>query len=257
MKRLSKLVYSDFYSLARNFILSCVTLVGALAIPATSEAENRSNNSNIVVHVTATPIFPIMLKNKGQTEGEARLAVVVSETGKLLDWVAVDATHRDFVRAIANVIHKWRFEPARHDRIPITYTTYIDVEFGLGGLVVVNMDMGTSVNLFYDLPKVSDSERVRVYDISDLDTIPRPIALEAPVVASALIGSESTEAVFEFYIDAYGDVHIPVLREGDPAIDERILLVTQEALWKWKFEPPTVNGKAVTAKVAQRFTYRK
>ena len=91
-----------------------------------------------------------------------------------------------------------------------------------------------------------------VVPFSQLDSIPRPVYMEEFALHTGLLDQPYTEFIYyEFFIDEEGNVRMPVLRNSDASYD--VLAVIYDSLLKWKFEPPTRNGRPVITRVIQPF----
>ncbi len=208
------------------------------------------------IEVVHEPIYPNSLKNLGVMEGQLRVLIAVDSTGTLRDWLVVEATHRDLGKALDRVIESWRFIPEVINGVAYSSTVYVDVDMRVSGLVLGNPSMLSVMINFFHLDIIDERDRISVYSVRDLDEIPEPIYVEKPIVPAEFFSDTPQNAVFEFLIDTNGNVHVPLLKEReDVEVDERILVITQNALMKWKFEPPTVRGRKVIVKVAQPFDF--
>ncbi len=243
------------FGLVMGFV--ALTVGGFATAHAFAQEEVVNPSSGFVIKVNAEPHFPSMLKNMGISEGKVRMVVAVNAEGNLLDYLVVEATHEAFARAVEEVVSDWSFVPPTENGQPYSIATFVDVNFRTDGMMVMSPDMMTVISLFYNLPIVNEADAIRVFSVNDLDRIPEPIYVEKPLVPVELLGDEVYRAVFEFYIDRNGNVHIPVLRNKELDIDERILVIAQDALWKWQFSPPTVKGRPVVVKVAQPLVFQK
>ncbi|MCH6258514.1 energy transducer TonB [Puniceicoccaceae bacterium K14] len=218
---------------------------------------NGVSNGDLNVNVTKQPKFPYALKTKGITEGSATVIVSVDENGKLVDWIATEATHRSFAREVNNVIEEWIFELTETRKEGRSTVVQIEVDFTVDGPLVINPDMVSVMRSEYDLGLIDTSEMLKYYSVRDLDRLPEPTYIEKPIIPEEIIGNKLEKAVFEFYIDQKGEVHLPILRSRDIEMNDEALIIAQEAIRKWKFIPPTVKGNTVVTKVAQQLYFRK
>jgi outer membrane biosynthesis protein TonB len=202
------------------------------------------------------PVFPQALIDGGVTSGRVNVAIVVSADGSLRDWVITEATYREMANSVDRVIEKWDFEGLRSLNEPNAEAFYLKIFFESGGAALQTstpLDMsrhvfGRTENLF--------PHGIRMASASELDALPTPIRAEFPIIPEELLIEKGRQvAVFEFFINVDGSVHIPLLKSGETALDERILLASQNALWKWKFYPPTAKGRPVVVKVAQPLVF--
>lgn len=251
-------VSSSFRTASKGFgrALSIIFIAGIFSSASIGQEAASISDSDFKIEVTHNPIFPIPLRESGVMEGKVRVLVAVDSTGVLRDWIAVEATHRSFVRSVDRVIEDWHFIPKVVDGVQEASTVYVDIELRVDGIVLSNPGMVSVMRNHFDLSMISERDRHKVYSVRDLDEIPRPVHVEKPLVPEELISDDAETFVFEFYIDRDGEVHVPLLVGRDEIkVDERILVIVQESLRKWKFTPPTVNGRKVTVKVAQPFDF--
>lgn len=208
------------------------------------------------VNENRDPIFPNGLKREGVEEGFATFAIFVNHFGELEDFLLLEASRIEFAEAVKRVLPTWDYSVPFLDGEPAPIVSRVLVKFKRGSGVVYETSGYESFN--HQLLPHSTPQEYRVYSPSDLDSIPLITHIERPTFHLDLLEDrEIVNAVFQFYIDEQGDVRIPTLREADDKVDERLLLIAQEALMQWKFEPPRRNGKAVVARVAQPFRFKK
>ena len=211
------------------------------------------------------PEFPADLLRRNVKSGYARIAVSVSETGMLEDWIALEASEAAFEKAIDAVIWDWWFDPPVIDGEAEPVCNEIFLSFSPKLVETRALRRGESIsdrieflhrNHIQASPSKAVPKSVRVYRPTELDKPLRPTHQERVVVPrSHLNSSLGSSVVFEFYIDAKGNVRIPSLQRIAGPVSEESLFAAQSALSQWKFEPPRVKGRKVTAKAAQRFTF--
>ncbi len=179
-----------------------------------------------------------------------RMAVLIDEEGNIFDWMPTHTSDRMLIPAMKNVINKWKFEPVLDEEGEPSWL-YATISFKLimtGQLVNLTM-MEAAQSKF---PHLLDDDFDLVIPFSRLDSIPRPVYMEELTVYEGMLDAPHTEFIFyEFFIDEEGNVRMPVLRNSDASYD--VLAVIYESLMKWKFEPPTRNGRPVVTRVIQPF----
>lgn len=206
-----------------------------------------------ILHVRE-PNFPLSLKNADVMEGRASFLILVDQYGSLADYLLYKATHIEFAKEVEKVITDWRFSVPYVDRQPVPIVTSFDVHFKRTGVVVESIG-----NLLPQWQRSKgDSDGYRIHGTDELDSIPEPIEIVRPDFHVDLLeGRNLITAVFDFYIDTEGNVRMPTLREADNKVDERLLVIAQEALLQWRFNTPTVNRKPVVAKTAIPFHFKR
>ena len=235
-------------------------VIGALAVVllgsvVSENAWAKPKKWKPTIKMTKLPVFPKSLINSEISRGNVRVAVALSEDGSLIDWLVIRATHGEMAKSVGHVIEGWDFEGLRSLNEPRgeAYILNVDFESGVGAFVT-SSPLDLSKHIFGN-EETHDSGGIRLASLSELDAIPTPIQTEHPSVPEGLRGNERQEVVFEFYIDTEGKVHIPLLKSTETELDERILLASQNALWKWRFYPPTSDGYPVVVKVSQPLVF--
>lgn len=199
------------------------------------------------------PIYPARLRAEGFLEGNATFAVSINHFGELDDYLLLEASHQEFAKAVEKVLPTWDYSVPRINGEPAAIVSTVKVTFDRSGVIVYETTGAVQLN-----PFASSSDSYRVYGLWELDNLPEPLHVEKPEFHVDLLENRHlATAVFEFYIDIQGRVRMPTLREADDGVDERLLLIAQDKLLQWRFEPPTVRGKPVVARAAQPFRFRK
>ncbi len=250
MKPFAKTRYQRFTSISALAALSA----SFITAPFNINAETDFSDPTIKIMACPKPIFPVTLNTSGVSKGFVEMLIVVDNSGILKDFVTVRATHKAFAKAVESVIERWEFALPLNSDEEINLVQSIQINFESSGVMVVS-GSGTLMDAVY-LNKLTDdsTNAIRLVPIADLDSIPEPILVKQPNFSKkGMEESPPLRAVFEFYIDQTGKVHVPTLREGEGHVDESILLAIQNALWNWRFTPPTKNGRPVLVKAAQPF----
>ena len=65
------------------------------------------------------PVYPNALKLGGVTQGRAVIAISVDRDGRVKDQLVLAYTDPQFARTSTEVLHDWRFAPARFDGEPV------------------------------------------------------------------------------------------------------------------------------------------
>ncbi len=218
---------------------------------------NATSQLEFSIEEHQDPIFPSALKLEGYDEGYATFAIYINQFGELKDYLLLEASHIEFARSVERVIPEWKYSVPLVDGEVAAIASKIRVNFKRGSGIVYETIGYQSLrsNLLNNPP---NSDTYRIYTLDELDSIPIPNHIQKPNFhVDMLEEREIVNAVFEFYIDKEGNVRIPTLREADDRIDERLLIIAQEALLQWKFNPPVRNGRPVVAKAAQPFRFAK
>lgn len=253
----------DAFRTIRAAAAIAATLAATQLLPAQPEdAEGESRHYDpgayeglqLEIVKTKNPIFPLALRQLGITEGYATFKIFINANSKLEDCLAIEASDVAIAREVERVLPSWLYFVPKLDGERIAIVTTITVTFENSGTVVYQTTGSSILPNWLKIARGQD--QFRVYSLSELDSIPEPIHVDKPEFHIDLLEDRDLiNAVFEFYIDIEGNVRMPTLRAADDRVDERLLVIAQESLVKWKFNPPTVDRRPVVAKVAQPFRF--
>lgn len=243
-------------------IIAIATSCLAFAHAQTEEASidrYRANDDAAIdfkIKPTIEPEFPLQLKSLGYENGSVTVVISINQFGELQDFLLIEATHIAFGKAVEAVLPKWKFSVPHVNGESASISSKIRVEFKRGEGVLYDFFGYRYSNSGFGNPFDRDKS-YRIYTLKELDSIPIPTSVQKPLFHTELLEErELVSALFEFYIDTDGNVRIPTLREADDEVDERLLIIAQDALSQWRFEPPLKNGKPVVAKAAQPFLFK-
>ncbi len=185
-------------------------------------------------------------------DGYAKVVIEVDETGRLVDYLVVEASHDYFVEGAEDVVRRASYHPARVDGRAVPLRVEVPIEFKSSG-IVVNSDFQAIVDLYLQGGHVRNRV-IRMASLRELDRIPVPLEVAPPpfpleLAQRGVVG----EAVIDFYIDQEGKVRMPAVVEDDFAELGSLAL---EAVRTWRFEPPQREGHAVIVRVRQTFQFR-
>jgi TonB family protein len=100
-------------------------------------------------------------------------------------------------------------------------------------------------------PGADDHYIFQSFHLRDLDHIPTPVEVVAPV--AKLEGAPRSVTV-EFYIDEQGRVRMPAVDRE--AADDTLAAAAVAAVEKWRFEPPVRKGRPVLVFAEQPFNFK-
>jgi TonB family protein len=204
------------------------------------------------IHQVTRAEFPLTQFGPVNSGGHATVVIAVDETGALTDILTIYYSHPAYAKAALDAIHSWKFDPARMNGRPVGVTKKIDFSFERHGFVYTSLDLSdyTERVIERDVPQPAS---YRAYDLGELDRQPSPVHVVSPRYPNQLAASGVGGVVtVTYYIDEQGHVRLPTVPSGaDPELTELAVY----ALSQWQFEPPTRGGKAVLAKVSQRFRF--
>jgi TonB family protein len=202
------------------------------------------------VHQRVPVRFPPRLLDEGILQGEARLLLDVNSSGELADVLVIGYTRREFADAALEAVTQWRFTPARVAGEAASSTITLNIRFNTAGVHAYVKPPFRS-----DEPEVSAGQQF-VYGpagVAALDAVPAAIRRPRPMYLREWIEEGRTGTVtVQFYIDDTGRVRFPTI--VGPA-DEYLGAAALDAVKRWLFRPPTVQGRPVLTRVQQVFGF--
>lgn len=200
---------------------------------------------------TTIPLFPPRLTQLAISHGEARVAIEVDEKGQLTEWLVTGYSMPEFADSAVDALKRWRFEPARVHGEPRTSIREVTFDFQSGQSVVIQ-DLTEHLESRFALAD-QDSTAFRVYKLKELDRIPTPTHMVAPVYPDVLAAKGVEGHVrLEFYIDTDGRVRLPAVTNGDAY---ELMAAAVDAVKQWQFEPPTHQGHPALVRASQDFNF--
>lgn len=232
------------------------TVLAALAatvLAAVGSAQNISAepaHQPLKIIQTVAPAYPPGQLLAGTTEGEARIAISVDETGRLTEWLVLAFSDRAFADAALAALRQWRFEPARRADGPVSARSELTFNFEAHG-VVISHTVSSFMQAY--LRRLERHYAYAPCARAEIDQPPAlanfvPPAYGKDMARRGIAGSVTVE----FYIDETGAVRLPAIVASD---HDDLSALTVDALRHWKFAPPTRNGHPVLVKVQQRFDF--
>lgn len=232
-------------------IAAFISFVGVLWAQKPAPAPAGEWQSMKIIQ-TVAPLFPLELQQLGIRSGEAQVVVSVSAEGKLTDWLVVAYTLRPFADSAVRALRGWKYKSAKLRGEPVDTTSELTFNFKTEGTQVVSQNLSEYLEA-RTLRVFGAKYAFKTHTLKELDKIPTPIVVVSPKYPSSLAEKGVKGRVtIDFYIDQEGNVRMP---SASPKEDPRLTGLAIDALSKWKFDPPTVNGKPVLVKVSQVFNF--
>src|SRR4051812_12586414 len=88
------------------------------------------------IEITEKPQLSPVMQMEGVTKGAVVVAIDISATGELTDYLVLGTTHRALVRPCIDALQKWRFTPARLDGQPVPVQVDLTIQYTAEGVVV-------------------------------------------------------------------------------------------------------------------------
>lgn len=201
---------------------------------------------------TVEPLYPLRLQAEGIKEGDAQLAISVDEQGRLQDYLVIGYSRKEFADAAVAALKRWQFEPMRLRGEPHPVTQELWITFESRGLAVVSET--ASEHIQRRIERLAPGLLAyRVYTLRELDRLPVPREVVAPVYSQALADRGITGRVsVEFFIDETGRVRLPSVRES---AHNELAVEAVVAVRRWRFDPPLRNGRPVLVRAIQDFNF--
>ena len=180
------------------------------------------------------------------------MMITVDETGKLTDTLVTRYTDSAFVPEALRGLQSWDYVPARLDDTPISVRTEVRLFFESTGQVIT-LNAAATVR---QLTAYANHQRFtnQLCAPDELDAIPKLLEEIHPPHPGRKSGAASTggSATLDFIIDQHGQPRMPVVIN---ASDDEYAIAATIALSRWKFTPPSRQGKPVAVQVQQAFVF--
>ena len=186
-------------------------------------------------------IFPAAARGRTVMQGIARVAVLVDESGKPMDFLITAHDHPSFGDALLDELKHRTFRPAMLKGTAIPGRTEVSYRFeqsaGVSALdeMAINTKRGDQP-AYAAQPEGSLDQPLELTG-AVLPTIPPELAGEAKA-------GKPVRVYVTFYVDEKGHVKIP---QAESAASPLLVRPALRAIYKWTFKPPTMKGKPVLA----------
>jgi outer membrane biosynthesis protein TonB len=188
------------------------------------------------------PQFPYTQRALGVATGYSVVVVTVSEEGRVLDAVGIEASDPAFSAAVIEKTPQWLFAPTESATFP--RREVLHYRFRLSGVVSSLNHREGAKEAFAD--SQDDFARVRTVAWNELDSPPVRLDVAAAEPRLRLGGS----AEISFVIDQEGKVRVPVVTG---ATESDIGIIAIEEVAKWRYSPPRQDGRSVLVEVRARW----
>ncbi|MCZ6674834.1 MAG: TonB family protein [Verrucomicrobia bacterium] len=232
----------------KSTLLSFLVLVLVTFIPGI--ASGIDNFESLKTLSRKLPGYPIRMTYEGIYEGSSRVVVHVNEKGELVDVYLEAYSHPEFGRLAEKYVKLWTFQPAKLNGEPLSVIKSYDFDFeDKRGVFAVGVQEAVAAKLNF----ARFAEKKRIYSPDELDQIPVPIEMVAPLFPEEFKGSDvEGSATVIFYIDENGNIRMPHVTEFSHESFGQVAIMAVE---QWKFEAPTVKGKPVAIMASQKFDF--
>lgn len=197
---------------------------------------------------TVRPVYPYPLL-LARVTGKSSVRYIVGPDGKVAQTLVSDTSHSEFGRALQAALECFEFSPALKEGKPVPAIEGFTQEFRL------DPDLQIVGDEDLELLKRERREGAQLGKHTNLDRVPRPISRRPPVYPLS-VDQELNEgqAVIEFLIDETGKARLP---RTVSASQEAFGYSAVQAVSQWLFEPPTVGGRPVVARMQVPFEFKR
>jgi len=254
----------NYRSLSRVIACGLLTLASVISCYGAVDG-GPSLESEIIVFSDPKPKFPLSLWERGIVSGRATLVVTVNQYGGLEDWLVIEATHRDLVSPIEEVIPQWSFQPAVVGGEPVTAVQRVSILFDVSHLDKSNRKSAsqsiarqTQSNYNWKRRGAAGSRKnaLKLAHVEEIDRYPEIVSHHQPLISTkSLQQSLGSNVTFRFYIDTDGRVRMSTLYKVQGNPDPEAILAAHAALSSWQFKPIKSRGKPVVFEAAQTFEF--
>jgi TonB family protein len=197
---------------------------------------------------TVRPVYPYTLL-LARVTGKSSVRYIVGPDGKVSQTLVGDTSHSEFGLALQAALECFEFSPALREGKPVPAIEGFTQEFRLDSDLQIVSDEDL------ELVKRERREGAQLGKHTNLDRVPRPISRRSPVYPLS-VDQELNEgqAVIEFLIDETGKARLP---RTVSASQEAFGYSAVQAVSQWLFEPPTVGGRPVLARMQVPFEFKR
>jgi TonB family protein len=230
----------------RFLFLAALSIPAATGLAQFESARLASDND--------MPAYPPSLLMSGVTRGYVVIATSIDTEGKVQDALVLAYTQPQLAETALQALRSWRFIPARLDGVPVPVQRELRIDFSLEGAVITTNAMN---HFFFDgFDGAGDMHLSRqLCPVSRLDRLPTRVAGDAPGYAKeASKDGVMGRVQVHFYIDERGEVRFAGV-QPDPGLHPYLMEQAVEAVRRWKFDPPTSNGRPVMVAAVQKFDF--
>ncbi len=195
---------------------------------------------------TVVPVFPYELL-RAETEGSARIRMLIDERGRIVGVVVDNATHPEFGLALTAAAEAFAFDPALKAGKAVSSALGMEQKFKRFGESLVTSDD-------LDLLRRETKKPESIVSPGKLDKALKPVVTQAPKYPPSLNDESAPgSALIEFLIDEKGRARLPrIVQASHPAFG----YAAAQAVVGWRFEPPEIKGKPVVVRVRLPFDFK-
>jgi hypothetical protein len=216
----------------------------------------ESGDRTVGVDGDLEEVIPLELKPMLLVEPFVRFLVTVNEDGKLVDYLAVFATHFGLLERAEKRLLRAEFSPALSAGVPVqastdVYVTFFDPEQRAFHSGLISRPSGsTSMDAAVRWMSEAGKESLE-YGVSQSDELDHPLEIRETkilIMTDADGRPAEGDCVIEFFVDDRGEVRLPrIVSSDNVTVSTSALLTVRET----HFAPVTRNGRPTYVKVRQ------
>lgn len=220
-------------------------LICFMLISVSSSGAPKGEQS-VTIKRQIEPVYPGWAYTHGVSEGFAKIAFYVDETGEASGFLPIEYSHEAFSQALLETILKWKFVPAHREGVPVKSVCHAYWEF--------LPDRPIETNAMFDISKrineggAGPVRALKLREESELDEKPKMLAFPGLVLTreNDLIDEDraSVRAKVSFFVLEDGSVRLPQVVELS---DAGLELEVEACFNSSQFSTPVREGKATLA----------
>lgn len=246
--------------IANHRLLSALCVVLLLALPVVRAQSASAGDEPLVVKTSLDVRMPEKLRALLLENPAVRFLVTVDEDGRLVEYLAVEATHHELIERAEEAIRGAKFTAAKARGLAVQSTagvrvTFFDPEQRALQDGLVSQPFGASSSDAVSRRIYANAKDRYVFRQSEQSELDVPLAMtggKLMVLADDEGHAAVGRCVVDYYVDHRGQPRMPRIVSSDNDTVARSALLTLQRL---RFAPPTRGGSPTCVKVRQPFIY--
>jgi len=243
-----------------NTSLRLLIGLGVAGLFAPLQAQNPAGDQPVAVKTSLDVRMPEKLRVLMLEQPAVRFLVTVDEEGRLVDHLALEATHHELLARAEQAVRGARFSPAKAGGQAVQATaevrvTFFDPEQRALQDGLVSQPFGASSTDAATRRIYANAKDRYVFRQSEQAELDAPLAMISGtrvVLADDEGRTAHGRCVVDYFVDHRGQPRIPRIVSSDNDTVARSALLTLQRL---QFAPPTRGGMPTCVKVRQPFVY--
>ena len=246
--------------LANRRLLSGLGVVLLLALPVVRAQGPAAGDEPVAVKTSLDVRMPEKLRVLLLDSPVVRFLITVDEDSRLVEYVAVEATHHELLERAEQAIRETKFAAAKSGGQTVQSTvevrvTFFDPEQRALQDGLVSQPFGSSSSDAVARRVYEGAKERFVFRQSESTELDSPLVMtggKLMVLADDEGHAAAGRCVVDYYVDHRGQPKIPRIVSSDNDTVARSALLTLQQL---RFAPPPRDGRPTCVKVRQPFIY--